>query len=93
MFALDVTIMEVKNEQPESPLSALTLKCAGKRHIRYKKVILISNACQRSRAKDVRPQPLTSIDKRLKSNKLPIIIGQNRDFGNLTPSLDYKPVL
>lgn len=92
MFAMNIMIMEVKNEQSNSLLSAQNRGRAFM-HISYKKVILISNACQPSRAKDVRPQPLTSIDKRLKSNKLPIITGQNKDFGYLIPSTDYKPVL
>ena len=90
---MEFTTMEAKYEQTISLLSARKKQCAAKRHISYKKVILISNACQPAHVKDVRPQPVISIDKKPNPSKIPDIISQRMDFGYLTPSSDYKPML
>lgn len=62
-------------------LLALKSSGAGKRHISYKKVILISNACQPTCTDYVRPQLPVLIDKTPIPNKIPDNAEQKSDFG------------
>ena len=97
LFAILVVktmIMEKNYEQTAYLLSARTNKHAARGHLCYKKVILISNACQPNHAKDVRPQQIiTMIDRVTNPSIIPIIVEKNTDFGYLIPSSDYNQAL
>ena len=62
-------------------ISALKRSKAGKRHISYKKVILISNACQPACTDYVQPHLFIPIDKKSIPNKMPDKAEQKSDSG------------
>ncbi len=86
--------MKAKYRETIFFLSALKRSKAGKRHISYKKVGLISNACQPGCARDAQPQPIVvSIRKILTPRNKPHAAEHDGFSEHPVISSGYRPML
>lgn len=74
-------------------ISALKRSKAGKRHISYKKVSLISNVCQPGCARDAQPQPIVAVSRILPPENIPHAAEHDSVSEHPDSSSDYRPML